>query len=383
MREVVSAVSSLDVDGYDEERQWFEVVRGARRTYCFTVDGPASLEPEDVPDEVTEVLLGAAYRVDVSVEGSASSDIPYAVRFARRLAQSFGGVVVDQQLGEVWAKGASRQASKPARGERIGIIELKWYSLREAVPSDIAARYLSLCRRLLPEALPRRFGEFEPLQHKLSEVGDEGFEAAWKAATSMLHFTASSPCIDGSMWAGPAERLPSVLWKIELDVHYQPFADDPLWTDALRRLFLALADHLEPFYASAEVTRGHRWNGKSRRFDGETEWSASLAKINADWPGLPPYPTWWAWYGAAYQPLVEDRLHAGQVTVHARGILHQLTHRPRDRDEITHAITRRKGLRRVVEWAPAELLTTVQPNDGRVRPIPLIPAPSIPTDLRG
>jgi hypothetical protein len=52
------------------------------------------------------------------------------------------------------------------------------------MPTDIAARYLAISRRYLPEALPRRFGSSEPFQQKLESDGDQAFIQAQKAGTS-------------------------------------------------------------------------------------------------------------------------------------------------------------------------------------------------------
>ena len=90
----------------------------------------------------------------------------------------------------------------------MNVIKLEWYCRRGSIGSDVGARYLAICRRLLPEALPRRYGEYEPFQEKLEVSGDEAFAQAWRDATSLLFFPASSPCLSGSMWAGPNEQRP-------------------------------------------------------------------------------------------------------------------------------------------------------------------------------
>jgi Integrase core domain len=95
LRDLVARIPRLEVADFDAARRWYSVVRGARRRYCFTVDGPFDLEAEDVPEDVTATLLGVTHVFHVTVEGSADADVPYAVRFARTLAQALGGVVVD------------------------------------------------------------------------------------------------------------------------------------------------------------------------------------------------------------------------------------------------------------------------------------------------
>jgi hypothetical protein len=127
----------------------------------------------------------------------------------------------------------------------------------------MAGRYLDVARRALPEALPRRFGEWEPLQGRFADGGEPGFTTAWRDATSILFFTASAPCTGGGLYAGPADRHPRPVWKMHLDLHIGPLADDARWRSALRRLFVLLAEEAGAFFASAEVRRGYLWNGRS------------------------------------------------------------------------------------------------------------------------
>lgn len=180
LRDLVAGMPRLEVAEFDAARRWYSVVRGAVRRYCFTVDGPFDVEAEDVPEDVTATVLDVTHVFYVTVEGSAAADIPHAVRFARTLAQALGGVVTDQQSGQIWARGGERAPATPERNERVKVINLDWYTRRMFVGPDCGAQYVGICRRLLPEALPRRFGEYEPLQGKLAGAGDGGFANAWR-----------------------------------------------------------------------------------------------------------------------------------------------------------------------------------------------------------
>jgi hypothetical protein len=379
LREFISAQNTLRVGDFDDERGWVAVARGAKRRYCFTVEGPFRVEPEDVPEDVIAAVLGVTYLYSVTVEGSAEADVPHAVRFARRLSQSFGGAVVDQQTAEVWARGAARVASRPQRDERVHVVHLAWYARKQNVDDAFGQYYTRACRRLLPEALPRRYGEFEPLQGKLEAAGDEGFAQTWRDATSTVFFSARTPCLGGSISAGPSETHPSPIWDMTLEVHHEPLSDRR-WRDALQQFFISIADHLCAFYASAEVTRGNIWNGRSMWVDQSTEWAISPARREG-WMGLPPYPVWWAWYGTPYRNLIGSELPHGRLMNHARGALHELADAPLDRDQLTDLVTTRRGLRRRTEWVAPELVAKVQPSDDRVLPMPLRSADCIPANL--
>lgn len=373
LRALVSGMTGLDVGDHDDKKSWFTVIRGAKGRYCFTIDGPFRVDPEDVPAQVTGVLLAASHVYNITVEGSAAADIPHAVRFARRIAQDLDGAVVDQQTDTVWSKGTSRVAAKPERNERVSVVALDWYSSKAELDPDFGAVWVAQCRHLFPEALPRRFGEFEPLQHKLAEVGDEGFARTWIQAASTLFFAATNPCIGGAMGAGPNEKRPRLLWHMSLNLHRLPVMD-PRWREALRRLFVATAQHLHAFYASAQVTREHIWSGRGLWSDGKTEWAVSPARVNG-WMGLPPYPVWWAWYGPEYRDLVAGHLVQGEKVDHPEGIFHGLSSEPHDRDGLAEVLNQHS------QWVPSELVVTVLRNDGRVLPVPIRVATRIPERL--
>jgi hypothetical protein len=349
------------------------VVRGAKRLYCFTVDGPFRVEAEDVPHDVTAAVLGISHVYYVMVEGSAEADRPFARRFARRLAQEFGGAVLDQQAGEVWTRGATRQVTKPSRVERADLVELNWYVSSDSLVADVGAEYVRLCRQLLPEALPRRYGEFEPLPYKLAVTGDAGFASAWRVADVLLFFSASPPCLGGALYAGARESTSHAVWKMNLQVYRRPLTEI-LWRDALRRLFIGLAENLHAFFASAEVTRGHIWNGRSMWSDGKSEWAVSPLRRDG-WKGLPPYPVWWSWYGQPYLDLVHQQLARAYLV--GMGLYHQWSDEPLDRDALSTLATE-KPLRRRHDWISSDLLARILPNDGRVRPVPIERAVLIP-----
>ena len=158
------------------------VVRGRRGSCCFTLGMPVPVDAEDVPAEVAAVLVGAQYRYEVMVEGSSSVETPRAVRFARRLARASAGVVFDQQVGGVWAGGRWRTAPQVPSGT-IDIVTLHWYVQSDGMGPGAARTWLEFARRHLPEALPRRFGPYEPLSMKLEVDGPDAFVRAVKAAS--------------------------------------------------------------------------------------------------------------------------------------------------------------------------------------------------------
>ena len=351
LRAIVVALPGLSVEHASETG--VTVVRGIRRAYSFTVDGPDHIEPEDVPESVTARVLGASFLFSVRIEGSDQREVQHAVRFARRLAKDFDGAVVDDQRGELWARGTTRRVPAPTSRERVDVIKLSWWVSSENVPDDAAERYLSRCRQILPEALPRRFGESEPLPHKLANAGDTGFAEMWRAASGTMFFSAEGPpCVEGHMWAGPGKVRPGPVWKMGLTLLREPLCD-PSWRDATRRLFVQLAANLNAFFAYGEVVRRYIWDKRSIFTDEETE-SAARVATTREWNGPPPYPVWWSWYGPIYRESVGPHLRNPVLVGDA--LFHAWTEEPADRGELRDLSERTSSAARGPRgWSPPNI----------------------------
>lgn len=168
MSAVVEASDDLVIGGWSQNSPGnpfvFTINRGKRKAYCFTVEGPYSLEPEDVPEDVTAIVLGASHLYSVLVEGSANASAPHAIRFAKRLAKEGMGALLNPQTEEIWPPTSRRRVARPDRGSKIDVVGARWCHLLDEIPHDFPDRFLRIARRHLPEALPLRFGSYEPRQ---------------------------------------------------------------------------------------------------------------------------------------------------------------------------------------------------------------------------
>jgi hypothetical protein len=94
----------------------------------------------------------------------------------RALADAAGGGLHDQVHG-LWVDGRIRRP-RPTRERRVNVVTLTWYAHVDRRPADLGTRWLELCRRHYPAALPHRFGATEPLPGRLDRDGDAAFAAA-------------------------------------------------------------------------------------------------------------------------------------------------------------------------------------------------------------
>jgi hypothetical protein len=372
------------------------VLRGAKGKYSFTLGAPVSVEAEDVPEEVTGVLLGAEYLYEVLVEGSSTTEIPHAIRFARTIAEASDGVVLDQQTGEIWQRGKLRTAPKVERG-KTDIVDVHWYVRGGANPESSALQWLALAKRHLPEALPRRFGTYEPLPMKMDLDRAEPFIEMVRNDSNTVYFKASNPCIEGSL---ASEATDWLFRSHSLSLH-RAALNDARWRNAFRGLFIDFAEQSRAVFATAEVVRGLEWSGRGLAYGPSAERSTYLAR-GGQWSGLLPYPAWWTWFGPFYAPLVADHLGAGRTEVVGDGLFHSRGDEPLDRDQLVDQLsdaaesagrrgmsgwlkrrppTNRAALART--WLPDELMPVSDDTDPNVYIPPLKTARVIPPGLDG
>ncbi len=358
------------------------VTRGVKGTYSFTLGLAQTVEPEDVPDEVTAVLLDASCFYELLVEGSSSVETPHAIRFARNLAVATQGAALDQQTGQVWTRGKLRAAPSVERGT-VSTVEVRWYVRGEFDAGRTALTWTRLSHRHLPEALPRRYGTFEPLQSKLGVGGDQAFAEFVHTADDTVYFKATQPALEGHLAAG--RQGDGLVASHALTVMSSTLIG-PAWRTALRGLFIDFATETESVLATAEVVRGALWSGRSLGYTALSERPTYLAQ-RGRWAGPPPYPVWWTWFGAEYTALVAPHLPASQVAPAGGGLFHWRSETPADRDELTKPLTpptagtsMRRLFRRDVAtepprpWLPAELLPVVDRSDPRLHNPPVTPA---------
>lgn len=177
---------------------------------------------------------------------------------------------------------------------KVDVLTVRWYE-RAARSPDIVTRWLDAAREHLPEAMPRRFGDVEPLRGRFDRDGGDGFRRGHQQAEGLFFLAGTAPVYSASLSARKARYFgPTVAHS--LDVALKP--DD----DRVRRFALALT-HPGMVYVSASVNGqtlddGQLWGGDPN----EQPFLAPLG----EWLGLSPKPPSWCWFGPAYTRLVRS-----------------------------------------------------------------------------
>jgi hypothetical protein len=150
-----------------------------RKTWQLVVEQSAKVWPEDIPDEIVPALPGISYLTRLHLERSSwpTSAVGVLNRTARKLAQATRGVIFDPQLETLAAPSGVKRFQGSKRSETFAVLQLKWWFLDGPLLEDRGVSALvGVLEKFLPEALPKRFGLYEPPQHVYQQEGRSGFE---------------------------------------------------------------------------------------------------------------------------------------------------------------------------------------------------------------
>jgi hypothetical protein len=332
-----SARGSLESDG-TLKRGDLLLLRDKRGTFV-EIDGPNRVVAADLPDAAYGAVARTGWLVGVSVKPSADASWPHDL--AVHLARVAQGVVYDPQQDAVTWPAGWRALDRRSGSQLINQVGLAWYMRRPEDASDLPRRVLDVLASRCPEAMPVRYGAYEPYQHRRdSEHGTAEFVAFWAAIaddwSSSFSWTAKRPCFDGSVNISSLRAYPrgSPCASVHLSMTFdgRPFVRDPAFSERMVGAFTELAASLGSFYAAAWVERGIELRGGRPR-------GTALSEIGPmpggdAWVGLPASPTWLAWFGHPYTELVRQAVAAAVTSETDAGLFLRLETQPSDADEL-------------------------------------------------
>ena len=178
-------------------------------------------------------------------------------------------------------------------GSTVDVLVVRWYERADTSP-DIIGRWLTAARRHLPEAVPRRFGDHEPLGGDLPAAGEQGLARAYAQADPLLFLAGTPPVFHAALTAAGGRSGTCA-------VHTMHAVLDP-GDERVRRFALALT-HPGTFYVSASIAGGETLDGDTLYGPGDRPAEPYLAP-RGRWLGLPPSAPAWCWFGPGYTRLV-------------------------------------------------------------------------------
>ncbi|HVU27874.1 MAG TPA: hypothetical protein VHG71_09085 [Verrucomicrobiae bacterium] len=248
------------------------------------------VEPEDIPASVFRELPGITYLTEANLEGAASAtDRAKVIRVAKKFARATRGVLVNPQEDTIeTARGLKRVDLANVPKEESTLKLSWWFEDADSFEKTGYARLVEAFESFMPEALPRRYGCWEPPQFKFAETGREHFlsffrenlrkSIVWYANHPFSYVFVSVPPKVGGTWQGYR------CCELQLQLQSRVLSATG-WPLALKRLWLAVAQIVSPFFAEirdgGEFGQSWWWNGIPRTLNLATMIGAPYDKL---WP---------------------------------------------------------------------------------------------------
>ncbi len=234
------------------------------QTWSLHIEEPARLDREDVPLGVRALLGRCRWKVEIHLEGDVSEEARAALDAAIAVFVTVALGVVDEQremmLGE---RGERRVPRIEEPGDHSAGYTLVVYFERasEFTRGDMD-RVLEIIESEMPEALPHRYGQWEPLQHRWDDGGRTAFLELWTRHEPPF-WKGRSPVSD--VFCSFDYRVKNYGFRAgRLAVQFRPgLATDPARLVAAMRLGEQLARATSAFYVALipGQSQGPFWKG--------------------------------------------------------------------------------------------------------------------------
>ena len=294
------------------------VVRRATRrgsTPALRVDGPLDATAGDLPVTLAGACLDPHAMLAIGVRLPAPKrNYQLARSLGRELAEHNDGAAFDpQEEALVWPRGRPRRVPPRPDREETSKVGLEWFLPPDRWP-DAPATLVRLLQSRCPEALPTRYGLWEPPPYEFDEDDPEAFISfLLDNPDGDAFWLASRPSFGGSAFGPDIEVEPG---DEELRIAYvgvnfdgNVLEEDARWRETIVDLFVDGAREMGAFFGGAQAlpgwvaTRNNRlWATTETLLHGEDLLRGQL------WQGLSPVPLWLSWFGEPYRDLVGRHL---------------------------------------------------------------------------
>jgi len=268
-----------------------------KKDWQIIVSESAKVENEDIEDDVSSLLSGIKYVTDITLEPIHAPETARALldKVAKNIAKNSVGVVENLQ-DDTFSLPTGIKKFIPIKREnkqRFSIFEMSWwFNDSPAVTEDLLEHVVDYFESKLPEALPRRYGLYEPPQFKYEENGKQHFlqflkehifdlGIVWYPTKPVMYVSTGFIKEWGFIKHGAKNKFKTNNFSISFD---SSLLSQPGWKEHLANVFEDMSKILQPFYG--EVRTLHNFiSGKGTYFsDMQTE---SHPVQGPWWTGIP------------------------------------------------------------------------------------------------
>lgn len=256
-------------DSFSDPQLWQSVSRAwtyERKNWQIVVSASDKVEPEDIPQDVSKILPSIEWLSHLNLEGARTQAAERLLRTtADLIARSAHGVIVDPQEGTVRLPSGVKRFMLPRSKQVFEVISMSWWALDTPLLTHQGKRaFVDLLERTLPEALSKRYGTYEPPQHRYIETGKEQFVTfldenqhdivVWYPNRPVVSVCFAFPKPLGAHKLGFRANHVSV--EIERAV-----LSEPGWAKSLANFWQTASLLMGPFYGDVRMLGGYKWMG--------------------------------------------------------------------------------------------------------------------------
>jgi hypothetical protein len=259
------------------------------RTWQIVVGPCSRVEGENIPEEVFSSLPGIRYLTEINLEpihapGSAHTHLS---RISSRIARVCQGIFLDPQQDTIASPRGVRRLSPNKPKGRISVLSFAWwFDESPLIEQGGFAGLLLIMEKYLPEALPRRYGPYEPPQYHYEAEGKDHFITFLAAEKTGVVWYPHYPVFNIGLGIyngfGP-RRIGYISNALDIDVDASVCAQ-PGWNVALRRFWSRMSDFIRPYYGEVRLMRNYILQRGRVYLDGRTE---THPIRNGWWNGVP------------------------------------------------------------------------------------------------
>jgi hypothetical protein len=128
--------------------------------------GPDEIDPEDIPESLQK-KKSIKYKTSIGMEGSGKKASALLKKVCKKLADENEGFIEDMQA-------SPGKQEKAAERAQFSVTQLTFNTTRREMNTpEFADRFLALLEKYIPEALPRRYGTYDPPKFEYARTGRE------------------------------------------------------------------------------------------------------------------------------------------------------------------------------------------------------------------
>ena len=182
-----------------------------------------------------------------------------------------------------------RRLVSPGKQEKFPVLSFSWWFLESPLlGSSGRESILATLERLLPEALPKRYGLHEPPQHKYPETGKQHLlQFMEEIVHDMMVWCPHRPVVSfhlGQPKPGGASKMGFRTNRVEIEVESSALSQ-PGWADNLRLFWRQISTMLKPIYGEVRTLGGRERRGATVLIARGSELGKDSAQLNLSW--------WW------------------------------------------------------------------------------------------